>query len=262
MTDSRIHNVDAFELLAGLSDNSVQLILTDPPYGIGYQNNYTREKLPILAGDDGIDYAEFAQQCFRVLQDNSHAYFFTRFDKYPLHYQCLAQAGFKVKNCLVIEKGHGGNSGDLTGSYATNCEWIIFCHKGRRVFNETRLMKNTKTAGVIYGRGKRPSEEYKTRFNCCWFGEPYPKATYNAAWRLKHGYKHPTIKNVECLMWLIQISSNPGDMVLDPFMGSGSTAIAAMQTGRRYIGSEIDPSHFNLAQHRIQVCTNKEEKPQ
>lgn len=243
--------MDAFELMKKLPDESVHLILTDPPYGIRYQNNFTRTKLPYLAGDTGIDYLTLAQQCYRILQENSHAYFFTRYDKYPFHYECLVQAGFSVKNCLIIEKGICGNSGDLYGSYARNCEWIIFCHKGRRSFNKTRLLRNKTTAGKPAHRCGKPIQEYKTRFFCCWFGEQYPKATYNPAWRIKQGFQHPTMKNVECLEWLIQISSNPGDIVFDPFMGSGSTALAAIQTGRLFLGSEIENSYCELAQHRI-----------
>ena len=68
---------------------------------------------------------------------------------------------------------------------------------------------------------------------------------------MKQGFKHPTMKNAKCLEWLIQISSNPGDTVFDPFVGSGSTAIAAINTGRAYLGSEIDVSHYQLAQKRI-----------
>ena len=246
-----IYNADCFELMDKMPAESVQLILTDPPYGIHYQNNFTSEKLPVLTGDTGIDYPAFARKCFRILKNNSHAYFFTRFDKYPYHYQCLIQAGFTVKNCMVIEKGQGGNTGDLYGGYANNCEWIIFCHKGRRVFSRTRLLKNSKPAGRPGSRKGNPVQEYKTRFFCCWFGSDYPKSTYNSAWRIKQGFKHPTMKNAKCLEWLIQISSNPGDTVFDPFVGSGSTAIAAINTGRAYLGSEIDVSHYQLAQKRI-----------
>jgi site-specific DNA-methyltransferase (adenine-specific) len=248
---NKIYNMDAFDLMKQLPDTSVQLILTDPPYGIQYQNNLTRKKLPRLAGDAGIDYLTFAQQCYRILEEDSHAYFFTRYDKYPFHYECLVKAGFSIKNCLVIEKGLCGNSGDLYGSYASNCEWIIFCHKGRRAFNKTRLLKNKKPAGKPAHRYGNPIQEYKTRFFCCWFGKQYPKATYNPVWRVKQGFQHPTMKNVECLGWLIQISSNPGDIVFDPFIGSGSTALAAIQTGRFFLGSEIEASYCELAQSRI-----------
>ena len=184
---NQIYNINCLELMGMIPDSSVRLILTDPPYGINYQNGYAYEKSTRLEGDAGIDYREFARQSYRVLGDNAHAYFFTRFDRYPYHYECLTTAGFRVKNCLIIEKGHIGGIGDLQGSYANNCEWIIFCQKGRRAFNKTRLLRNTGPIGKKPCRDRKPLAEYKMRHNCCWFGPDYPKANYNSAWKMKHG---------------------------------------------------------------------------
>ncbi len=250
---NQIFHMDCMELFLKIPDNSVSLILTDPPYGISYQNHFTYNTYSMLQGDAGIDYGHFAKQCYRILKENSHAYFFTRFDCYPYHYQCLADAGFCIKNCLVVEKGTVGGIGDLLGSYANNAEWIIFCQKGRRVFQETTLMKNSRT-GRNGKRRKVPIAEYKRRFNACWFGEKYPKATYNSTWQQKQGIYHPTIKNVDCLAWLIELSSMRGELVFDGFMGSGSTALAAKQTGRYYLGAEIEETYYNLAHDRLRAC--------
>ncbi len=198
----------------------------------------------MLAGDNGIDYNRFAHESYRVLKENSHAYFFTRFDCYPYHYLCLQRAGFTVKNCMVIEKGNIGGIGDLKGNYANNAEWVIFCHKGRRLFNHTTFLQNKAKTG------------YKTRFSSCWFGSEYPKATYNSVWQKQNGIYHPTIKNVEFLSWLIQISSQPQELVFDGFMGSGSTAVAAILTGRNYLGAEIDREYYNTAIRRIKEIAN------
>ena len=248
---NQLYNMDCLELLRRLPDGCVSMILTDPPYGIQYQNNFAVHPYPPLAGDDGIDYGRFAKESYRVLQNNAHAYFFTRFDCYPYHYICLKEAGFSIKNCLVIEKGNIGGIGDLRGSYANNAEWIIFCQKGRREFQSTTLMENKKPEGTILQAGRKPTLKYKTRFNACWFGEEYPKATHNAVWQKKHGIFHPTIKNEVFLSWLIQISSLSGELIFDGFMGSGSTAAAAIITGRRYLGTEISPAYFEIAQKRI-----------
>lgn len=248
---NQIFCMDCMELLSRLPDRSVSLILTDPPYGISYQNNFTQRRHPLIAGDSGMDYDRFAQESYRVLKENSHAYFFTRFDCYPYHYDCLKRAGFSIKNCLVVEKGSIGGIGDLQGSYANNAEWVIFCQKGRRVFNHTTLLQNRKKEGTLFHPGGHPSKRYKTRFNACWFGQEYPKATYNPGWQKKHQIFHPTIKNTEFLSWLIQISSQPGELIFDGFMGSGSTAVAAMLTGRDYLGAEIDGDYFNMAMKRI-----------
>lgn len=236
---NQIYHMDCFMLMESLPDHSVSLIVTDPPYGISYQNHHTSHRQKILIGDDGIDYKRFAAESYRILKDNSHAYFFTRFDCYPYHYRCLKEAGFTVKNCLVIEKGNRG-IGDLHGSYASNSEWAVFCHKGRKVFEKTMLRVN-----------RQEKDKYQTRFNSCWFGDGYPKSTCSRGWQKKHRIFHPTIKAVECLEWLIQISSKTGEIVFDGFMGSGSTAVAAMNTKRQFIGAEIDKQFYEMAVKRI-----------
>lgn len=147
-----IYLMDAFELLERLPDAAADLILTDPPYGIGYQNQFTQTPHPEIIGDGikecDFDYEHMARECYRILKLNSHAYFFTRFDRYPLHYAALEQAGFTIKNCLVIEKNTVGGIGDLLGSYASNAEWVIFCQKGRRRFFKTRLLRNHRFGGI------------------------------------------------------------------------------------------------------------------
>jgi len=249
---NQVYRMDCLELMEQIPDGTVSMILTDPPYGISYQNQFTHQRHLILEGDGGIPYERFAKESYRILKENTHAYFFTRYDCYPYHYECLKKAGFSVKNCMVIEKGTIGGIGDLKGSFANNAEWVIFCQKGRRIFNHTTLLENKKKAGTHFHRGREPSKKYKTRFNACWFGDEYPKSTYNSMWQKKNQIYHPTIKNVECLSWLIQISSLPGELVFDGFMGTGSTALAAADTGRNYLGSEIDPGYFQIIEKRLE----------
>ena len=248
---NKILNCDCIDGFKLINDESVDLIVSDPPYGVGYMNNYTLDKHKKIINDDINSYKWFLSECYRVLKPNSHIYLFTRFDMYPQHYNDLIEAGFKVKNVLVVEKGHIGGVGDLKGSYRNNSEWIIFAHKGRKEFEKTKLMKNAKPAGKKVARGGNPVPEYKTRFDSCWFGEQYPKSTYNASWQKKNGIKHPTIKNVELLEWLIQISSKENEVVLDMFMGSGSTALACKNTNRNYIGFEIDKDYYEVALKRV-----------
>lgn len=245
-----LYCMDCMALFPLLPDRCVSMILTDPPYGISYQNHFAKHHHPVLIGDYGIDYGRFAEESYRILKENAHAYFFTRFDCYPYHFQCLQQAGFFIKNCLVVEKGTVGGIGDLRSSYANNAEWIIFCQKGRREFNRTSLMKNKRRGEVVHPENG-PVPKYKTRFNSCWFGENYPKATYNSSWQKKHQIYHPTIKNVEFLSWLIQLSSQPEEIIFDGFMGTGSTALAAIKNNRHYLGTEICPSYYEIAKKRI-----------
>lgn len=135
---------DCFSEMGKINDNSIDLIITDPPYGISYVNNYTKQRHRQIYGDRGIDYLNFAKECYRVLANNTNAYIFTRFDKYAEHFNALKEAGFDITNCLVIEKGNIGGCGNLYSSFSCNSEWCIFCSKGKRNFNHTELVKNKK----------------------------------------------------------------------------------------------------------------------
>ena len=132
-------NGDCFEKLRELPDACVDLVLTDPPYGIDYQSNrrVAREKLPKFANDIDLGWVEdWVEQIHRVLKDDRHFYCFTRFDMYPRFYDAIARR-FKVKNCLIWVKNNHG-SGDLNGSFAPQHEMIIFAVKGKRDLNGTR----------------------------------------------------------------------------------------------------------------------------
>lgn len=72
---NKIYNCKYEELVKEIPNEFVNLIVTDPPYGINYQNNYTLNKHKKIEGDEGIDYQFFADECYRILKDNSHAYF-------------------------------------------------------------------------------------------------------------------------------------------------------------------------------------------
>ena len=118
---NQIYCMDCMELLAEIPDGAVSLILTDPPYGISYQNHFAKQPHPLLTGDTGIDYKQLARESYRILQHNAHAYFFTRFDCYPEHYACLQEAGFQIKNCLVIEKKYHWRPGGFTRELCQQC---------------------------------------------------------------------------------------------------------------------------------------------
>jgi len=68
---------------------------------------------------------------------------------------------------------------------------------------------------------------------------------------------HPTQKPLKVMEWLVTLCTNPGDTVLDPFMGSGTTGVACIQTGRKFIGIEIDPGYFEIAKQRILGSDNR-----
>ena len=80
--------------------------------------------------------------------------------------------------------------------------------------------------------------------------EKYPKSVINIQPEHKEFY-HPTQKPVELFEWLIKTYTNEGEIVLDNCMGSGTTGVACINTGRNFIGIELDPAYFDIAQKRI-----------
>lgn len=248
---NRIYQMDCLEGMKLLPEKSIDLIVTDPPYGINYQSNSNLNKKKRISNDDKIDYRTFGEICFNKLKNNSHAYFFTRFDVYPEHYKQLSEIGFTIKGVLIGEKMQSGGLGDLKGSFVNNVEWIIFAHKGRKEFNNTKLIKNTKNAGSKLNRYANLTSEYKKRFPTLWkVNDGYPEVVENSS-KNKHN-PHPTPKNPKYIEWIIQLSSNENDIVLDPFMGSGTTALACINTNRKFIGFEIEQQYIEITNKRIE----------
>jgi DNA modification methylase len=243
-------NCDYIELLSDIKDESVDVVITDPPYGICYQNNYTQNKHKVLKSDnDKFSYSKLAAECFRVLKPNKAIFVFTGWSTYPDHFNELRSAGFLMKEPLICQKRPSGTT-DLYGSFQTNSDWIMFAHKGRFKFNSTNLIRNKK-AGIIPNLGRKPVPEWKTRFPSAWFGDEYPFSSENSSFQKEHGIFHPTIKGLKFIEWLIQLSTDEGNVVLDPFLGSGTTAVAALKLNRRIVGSEIDTDFYKLIEKRL-----------
>jgi site-specific DNA-methyltransferase (adenine-specific) len=210
---------DCREVLHSIADNSIDCILTDPPYGLAYVsehkilpdkqliNDGEKEALDVL--DEALALAK------RKLKHNSHIYIFCSWKTDHLVKPLVAKY-FTIKNILVWEKNNW-TSGDLEGNYGQIHEFIIFAHKGRRHLNGRR------DASVLH-------------FN------RVPENTPN---------RHPTEKPIALLEYLIEKSTQEGETVLDMFMGNGSTCLAAKNLKRNYVGIEIDQKWYEIAQSRL-----------
>src|SRR5699024_1940640 len=120
---------------------SVNLVVTDPPYGINFNSNYRKHsELKSVGGilNDGTENISFlrsvANEIFRVLRNDSHLYWFTRWDKVDEQKPMLSDLGFDVKNNIIWVKNNW-SMGDLKGSYASQYECILFCNKGAHNLN-------------------------------------------------------------------------------------------------------------------------------
>lgn len=200
--------------MKNIPDGSVDLILTDPPYGMNYRSNRRYDKYNKMKNDACLDWLDgFIQECWRILKPNSTIYLFCSWHKVDV-FKKAVENRFKIKNILIWEKNNT-SMGDLKGSYAPKYEMVIFAHKGRRVLNGFRhpdLITAKRTGNKL----------------------------------------HPTQKPVELLELFVNSSSGVGETVFDPFMGSGSTGVACVNTGRDFIGIELDPGYFEIAKKRIE----------
>lgn len=226
---NRIYQMDCIEGMKRIPSESIDLVITDPPYGINYISNRSkdseyRKKVKsvngILNDKNNIKFlGNVAIELYRILKKNTHLYWFTRWDKIEEQKPMLEKVGFKVKNNLIWMKNNW-SMGDLKGAYAGQYECILYCQKGKRLLNEVNGIK------------RHP--------DILQFDRVPPN-------KLLHSHQKP----VNLLEFLIKKSSNENEIIFDPFMGSSSTAIAAIKTNRKYIGFELDNEFYYIASKRI-----------
>lgn len=204
---------DSLELIKQLPDESVDLIVTDPPYGVNYQSGLRKDKFEVLHGDGEADF-RILPELFRVLKNNCACYIYTSWSVYSLWEEEITNY-FDIKNMCIWSKG-GGGMGDLEGAFAVDFEICIYAVKGRHILNSPR-------SGAVWKLRKDAGAEYV----------------------------HPTQKPMSAMEMPILKSSKPNDIVLDPYGGSGTTGMAASNCGRRFILFEIDETHHKNASIRI-----------
>jgi len=190
---------DCLEVMRGMEDNSVDLVLTDPPYGINFRSNYRKQKHDKIIGDNSFPlwiFDEFNRIAKRAV------YVFCRWDN-------LSELP-KPKSVLAWVKNNW-SMGDLEHEHGRQWEAICFYPQ-----KEHKFIK--RIPDVI--RANRTGNNL-----------------------------HPTEKPVNLMAKIIQ--ANVGDIVLDPFLGSGTTAVACKELGRNYIGIEISPEYCKIAERRL-----------
>lgn len=213
---------DCMSVLRDMATESIDMVITDPPYGIDYQSR-RKEKARRIAkiANDKAPFIWWIYDVARILKRGGGVLCFTRWDAQQVFIDALRLAGLTVKSVIVWDKkAHG--MGDLKGSFAPRYEAIIFASKGRYEFP-----------------GKRPDD----LISCA-------KVAYQSL-------THPNEKPVALLEQLIEATTVPGALILDPFAGSGSTLVAATKKCRQYVGIEIDEQYSKLAAARAAECHRK-----
>jgi site-specific DNA-methyltransferase (adenine-specific) len=230
---NRIYCMDAIEGMKKMDAESVDLVVTDPPFNIA-----SKSKLTIRGGklvstmeafgawdhfhpfDYDILIMQVISQCYRMLKKGGSMYMFTARENSGFFIRHAVARGFTYRNQLALVKTPQLPSFSKT-NWRSGYELCMYLTKGP-----------AKTFNFL-------SQRELVNVHTYWIGQ---KKT-----------KHPTEKPLEFTKRLVQVSSNAGDLVLDPFMGSGTTAAACVETGRDYIGFERDQGYVRMARQRLKV---------
>ncbi len=226
---------DSRDVLKRIPDNSIDLILTDPPYNIG---KHSTGNIPLpgrsamnndVAQWDWVDFnpEDWADEFIRILKPTGNLFIFTSYNQLGRWYDCLDKK-FDTSNFMIWHKTNPAPKIFKAG-FLNSCEMIFTCWNKKHTWNfiSQKEMHNFIESPICM----RPE-------------------------RLSNP-KHPAQKPVAILKKMIEIASNEGDIVFDPFMGVGSTGVAALSLGRRFIGIEKETDYFEAASQRINKMINK-----
>lgn len=226
MTDIILKNGDVLDELSLIEDCYFDMAVIDPPYilnkttgGISKTGLVDKWQGNIKGSDrkasiqNDIKFEEWLPEVYRVMKGNSHCYIWTN-DKNLADLQREAEkVGFRLHNILIWKKSNSTPN----RWYMKNCEFILFLYKGK-----AKPIKNKGCSHFFEYKNKSGKEKF-----------------------------HPTEKPVDLIKELIQNSSDENDLVLDCFMGSGSTGVACIETNRRFYGIEIEDKYYNIAVERL-----------
>ena len=221
MDDIKLYCDDCLNIMKQIENESIDLIVTDPPYLIKYKTNHRKNKdhdfcSEILNDDNEQLIIDYIRECYRILKNNTAMYMFCNCDKVDFFKKELENAGFKIKNMIIWVKNNW-TAGDLKAQFGKQYEIIFLVNKGRKCFNGKRI-----TDVWMFDRisGKKQL--------------------------------HQNQKPVDLLKQCILKHSDENDIIFDGFMGSGSTGVACIETGRKFIGVELDKKYFEIAKERIE----------
>lgn len=223
---NNIYNKNALSEMDRMIERGLQvdLLLTDHPYKTitGGDSNGSNSERPkgmlsgnrkLFANQNNIKISDWMPKVYQTLKEESHAYIFTNSLNLTEMLNEASKVGFKLHNLLVWKK----NNCTPSQFYMKNCEYILFLRKGK-----AKWINNIGGSKTVHD------------FN-----------------NIIGNKKHPTEKPVDLLKFYINNSTHEGDLVFDPFMGCGSTALAAIETNRNYLGFEIDEEYYQIGIRRI-----------
>ena len=241
---NKVYNQDCIDGMKAIPDGKIDLIVTDPPFAINFKAkkaNYNRTASRVLSGYNEItkeNYYEFTlnwmSQCFRILKESGGMYVFSGWNNLADILNAIEEIGFITVNHIIWKYQFGvvTNRKFVTSHY--HCLYICKNDKKRKFFPYERFGKEEKN-----NQGR--SLHYKDKED---------------VWEIKREYwtgdeKTPTKLPAEIIKKILQYSSEEGDLVFDPFLGSGQTAVVSKLLKRNYIGFEIVKEYFDFISKRL-----------
>lgn len=227
---------DCLELLGKIPDKSIDAIICDLPYGVTACN-----------WDNQLNFEKLWEQYNRIIKENAPVILFSSM---PFTVDVISSNRKNFKYCWYWVKNQGTNFFHAKRMPIRKVEEI--CVFNSKIYYPqitdghipTNSAKGCSNGNIYHGDNKRNYEGGSTK--------RYPTNILEFKCVDNYHRLHPNEKPVELLEYLIKTYTNEGDLVLDNCMGSGSTGVACLNTGRSFIGIELDEGYFNIAKERIE----------
>lgn len=249
--DHKIIWGDALEVLSvKIQDNSIDLIFADPPYNIGKNFNGRKDKW-----SSEKEYLEWCYQwldlCVRKLKNTGSLYLMAATQNMP-HLDIYLRDKLEILSRVVWYYDSSGVQAKRF--YGSLYEPILFCVKdgNQYTFNSDDILVDAKTGA------QRKLIDYRKAIPTVYNTKKVPGNVWEiprVRYRMEEYENHPTQKPVALLERIIAASSNPGDLVLDPFSGTFTTSFVSRQLGRRSVGIEIEEQYVKIGLRRLQILS-------
>jgi site-specific DNA-methyltransferase (adenine-specific) len=245
---------DALQELKKVPDKSVDLIITDPPYTI--RKNFGKGTVSTKETQFTLWCADWIEQCHRVLKKNGSIYICINWEASNIVEYLLKQQ-FTVRNRITWQrdKGRGAKK-----NWKNNLEDIWFATKSDKYTFNLDDVKIEKQVIAPYVDKEGQPKDWKEK-NGKKYRLTHPSNIWTDLvvpfWSMPENTEHPTQKPEKLIERIIKASSNKGDLILDPFMGSGTTAVVAQKLKRDFIGFEIEKKYYTLANKRLALLDKK-----
>ncbi len=247
----KLINDDRMKLLKNLKNNSVQLIVTSPPYNIG-KSYEKKESLDIYLNEQ----EKTLKECYRILKKKGSlcwqvGSYFEKTELFPLDiyiYEICKKLGFRLRNRIIWHFEHGLHSNKkFSGRYETI---LWFTKSNNYYFNFDKIRVPQKYPGKVgytgKNKGKYTGNKKGKNPSDVWI---FPNVKSNHREKTIHPCQFP----IELAERLILSMSKTNDLVVDPYSGVGTTLVAALKNKRKTAGSEILKKYVNITKKRISL---------